>query len=321
VLIPFHSLNGANPGHLIWDDFLPIYTLLDMFQLTDRALLLMRYVLTNGPRGLWASCDLRETKTEMCNHMMNKFLPLMVGNDHQYNLSTTQDFDFSPRETGKSNLVCAKTGVAGIGSLTDHGVSKSHGWMEADYAITHNHGRGGMLYNFRNFMMQNLDIPIEPVPVTAATSAGLRHRIIFSQKSSDIFNRAMDFERQMQVVRDNFPTVTVESYIFKTLSLQEQIEAVSDAAIYVTLCGGGAVTGMFLPKGASVIVYYSEDGGAQDNHMTHKPALLDWDLFNAMSYLRVHWMPRNTMKHSDDEKALILLIRHELALIDSQAFL
>jgi hypothetical protein len=32
VMIPFHSLNGANPGHLIWDDFLPIYTLLTMFQ-------------------------------------------------------------------------------------------------------------------------------------------------------------------------------------------------------------------------------------------------------------------------------------------------
>jgi hypothetical protein len=69
-----------------------------------------------------------------------------------------------------------------------------------------------------------------------------------------------------------------------------------------------------------VIVYYSEDGGALNNRMTHKPALLDWDLFNAMSYLRVHWMPRNTMRETMDEKALLLLIRHELDLIDSQAF-
>jgi hypothetical protein len=42
-------------------------------------------------------------------------------------------------------MVCAQTGVAGIGSLTDHGVTKSHGWQESDYAITHNHGHGGML--------------------------------------------------------------------------------------------------------------------------------------------------------------------------------
>lgn len=54
VLVPFHSFNGANPGHLVWDDFLPIYTLLHMFQLVnnkdnddnnDRELLLLRYDL------------------------------------------------------------------------------------------------------------------------------------------------------------------------------------------------------------------------------------------------------------------------------------
>jgi len=24
VMVPFHSMNGANPGHLVWDDFLPV---------------------------------------------------------------------------------------------------------------------------------------------------------------------------------------------------------------------------------------------------------------------------------------------------------
>ena len=28
----------------------------------------------------------------------------------------------------KSNLVCAKNGLAGIGALTDHGTRKVHGW-------------------------------------------------------------------------------------------------------------------------------------------------------------------------------------------------
>jgi hypothetical protein len=317
VMIPFHSLNGANPGHLIWDDFLPIFTLQTMFQLTDRPLLLMRYVLPNFP-GLWASCDFKAHKTKACKHMMNKFLPLMVGKDYRYNMSTTQDFDFHPHTAGKSNLVCAKTGVAGIGSLTDHGVTKNHGWEESDYESTHNHGRGGMLYDFRNFMMRNLDIPIESVAVAAATGAARRHRIIFSQKSSN--SRNLDFEKQIISVRQNFPHAQVETYIFEELSLQEQMEAVSDASIYVTLCGGGAVTGMFLPKGASLIVYYSETGGNRDNVDTYKPALLDWDMLNSMSYLRVHWMPQDTIEEPLDEKALLHLIRHELELIDSETF-
>ena len=171
-----------------------------------------------------------------------------------------------------------------------------------DYKYTHNHGRGGMLYDFRNFMMQNMGFDIANVPTR------IPHQIVFSQKSSDIFIRSMDFERQIDVVKDRFPQSKVDAYVFKELSLHEQLAAVHDAAIYVTLCGGGAVTAMFLPKGASVIIYYSEDGGVEYNKMTFKPALLDWDLFNAMSHLRVHWMPRNTMKTQHDEDALSLLI-------------
>jgi len=315
VLIPFHSLNGANPGHLVWDDFLPIYTLLRMFQLADRPLMLLRYVLNDGERGLWASCDLRREKTEACKHMMNKFLPLMLGAQHPYNLSTTQDFQFLPNVPGKSNLVCAKTGVAGIGSLTDHGVTKSHGWLETDYDMTHNHGRGSMLYDFRNFMLGNLGFPIQTASPTGP------HKIVFSQMSSDIFNRALDFKKQIAIVKERIPSTVVEQYIFKEHSLHDQVQTAIDASIYVTLCGGGAVTAMFLPRGATVIVYYSEDGGAKDNRMTHKPALLDWDLLNSMSHLRVHWLPRNTRDSELDLNALVLLIQHELEFIESQTFL
>mmetsp|Transcript_13016 Transcript_13016/g.26604 ORF Transcript_13016/g.26604 Transcript_13016/m.26604 type:complete len:155 (-) Transcript_13016:103-567(-) len=35
VLFPFHSLSASNPGHLVWDDFLPMYTLLNIFGMMD----------------------------------------------------------------------------------------------------------------------------------------------------------------------------------------------------------------------------------------------------------------------------------------------
>jgi hypothetical protein len=57
VLLPFHSLAAFNPGHLVWDDFLPIYTLLQIFQLEHLDLLLVRYQLEEG---LWAGCDWRQ---------------------------------------------------------------------------------------------------------------------------------------------------------------------------------------------------------------------------------------------------------------------
>jgi hypothetical protein len=320
VLIPYHSMNGANPGHLIWDDFFPIYNLLEMFQLHDdddhQQLLLLRYVLNDGQRALWATCDIREEKQKICEHIMNKFLPLLLGNEYAYKFTTTNSTDFQPNVLGRSNLVCAKTAVAGIGALTDHGLKKGHGWEEADYKVTHNAGRGGILYTFRNRMIQNIGLPLIPAAKQSP------HRIVFSSQSSEIPSRKIDFEPTILAVQQAFPNDIVQGYIMSELSLQEQIKVATEASVYITVCGGGAATAMFLPRGASVIIFFTEDGGAVHNRMTHLPARLDWDLFQHMSHLRVHWMPRNTFKKGSlvDLEGLIELIRHELYIMSSAFF-
>ncbi|KAL3940584.1 MAG: hypothetical protein SGBAC_004914 [Bacillariaceae sp.] len=308
TLIPFHSMNGANPGHLVWDDFLPIYTLLTMFQLESKSeLLMMRYVLKGEERGLWASCDWKDEKREGCAKMHKKFLPLMMGVNSIHELTTTETFNFLPKEAGKSNLICARHGLAGIGSLTDHGVNKLHGWEMDDYATTHNHGRGGLLYEFRNYMVNNLALPIvyEHKPP---------FRVVFSAMSSSIQSRQIDFVTQIDLLKKSFNSqyVSVESYVLADLSLEEQVSIASKASIFISGCGGGAVTATFLPKGASVILYYLEDGGVKDGKDTGTPARLDWDLFNNLGYLKVHWLPRKSMPNEKDIRALAVLVQHEL---------
>jgi hypothetical protein len=337
---------------------MPIYTLLTMFQKIhqhdqqhDRhKLLLMRYMLENSvdhqgnlQRGLWASCDMNEEKTKACHDMMNKFIPLMLGYNTSLRWSTIRDFDFQPAailSNNKVDLVCARNGLAGMGSLTDHGVSKLHGWEENDYKTTHNHGRGGLVYDFRNFMLNNLGFASPQHESIhkwrrhamlqareslanggdADTARVLPpHRIVFSQKSSDMPNRNLEFTEQIAAVQKYIPHASVEAYVFKDLSLQEQMQVAIQSSVFITLCGGGAVTGMFLPRGASVILYYDARGGAENNHLTGLPARLDWDLFNAMTHLRVHWLPKNTAKDAVDQMSLVLLIRHELARIDQEA--
>ena len=130
VLLPYHSLNGANPGHAVWDDFMSLYTLLDMFDLVSLEPLLMRYILEDGQRGMWASCDFRDDKVAACAKILDKFSPMMMGTSNGYHWSTTQSFDFRPnqqqqqQQAAPTDLVCAAHGAAGIGSLTDHGVFK-----------------------------------------------------------------------------------------------------------------------------------------------------------------------------------------------------
>ena len=65
----------------------------------------------------------------------------------------------------------------------------------------------------------------------------------------------------------------------------------SRASVYVTWCGGGAITASFLPRGGSVQIYYAETGGTESNVHTNEPARLDWDFFNNLAYLHVNWIP------------------------------
>eukprot|EP00934_Nitzschia_sp_Nitz4_P000489 Nitzschia sp. Nitz4//scaffold131_size63436//59797//60909//NITZ4_006286-RA/size63436-processed-gene-0.109-mRNA-1//1//CDS//3329535301//489//frame0 len=318
VLAPFHSMNGANPGHLVWDDFLPIYTLLTMFQLDEQSdLLFMRYILKDG-RGLWASCDWNDEKTDTCAKMHKKFLPLMLGPDAPAGMATTNDYSFKTKDgqEAKSSLVCAKNGVAGIGSLTDHGTRKLHGWEEKDYRTTHNHGRGGMLYEFRNYMMSNIGVQpfYEHIPP---------FRIVFSLKSSNIPSRDIDFSKQIEALRQNFDPnlVKIETYVFKDVPLVEQVEIASQTTIFITGAGGGAMTATFLPRGASVFLYFLERGGVEGGRDTGKPARLDWDLFNNLGYLKVHWLPIGTMNNGAHIQSLVLLVQHELdALIRERSY-
>ena len=68
------------------------------------------------------------------------------------------------------------------------------------------------------------------------------------------------------------------------LSLVQQAELVSSTAIFVTVCGGGAVSATFLPKGASLFVFF------HDEEKNGRPVRLDWDYFNHLGYVRTHWI-------------------------------
>ena len=373
ILIPFHSLNGANPGHLVWDDFLPIYNLLDMFhwlpsssssssnngQDVTTKLLLMRYILNNDndentiekknerygtlrqqekqqqqkqkqQRGLWASCDWTEARTKLCHDMINKFIPLLVGHESQYHWSTTRNFQFvtttNNNKPPETDLVCASRGVAGIGALTDHGYTKGHGWVPEDYNFIYNYGRGGLFRSFRNFAIENLKLPPlqQQQQGQEKQEQEKRHRIVFSVNSSDIPVRQEDFTIQIDLVQQYVPSAIVESFTFQHLSLDEQINVARQTSIFITMCGGGAVTSMFVPPGSSIILFYHEHGGIRAGHHGNEPtntsAMLDWDLFTSLTHVRVHWMPKLSMNQISNQMAFVSLIHHELAIMDSKVF-
>jgi len=323
LIFPFHSLAGMNAGHLVWDDWLPLYTTLDNFDFLDRKPLFVRYLLKDKQ---WGSCDL-EKNAKKCAKMMSKFLPLLgigdASTEDTNRLWTIEDFGFISGEGLKtrSRYVCGKNGLAGLGMATDHG-NKLHGWGPTDYQSSHNTNRGAQLYRFRNYMMENIGVSTAPLQNVGGEKA--KYRILFSILSSSVGNRKMSFNSRFAYLRNSSLKdkydLDIQRIHLPDLKLVEQIELVSTTDIYITVCGGGAVSATFLPKGAALFIFFNEEEGAGTT-----PARLDWDYFNHLSYVRTHWLPRpkktlampgsSTGPLEVDFEAFVKLIDHELDII------
>jgi hypothetical protein len=311
VWIPYHSFAGYNAGHLFWDDFFPIFKLLSLFNLISRDDGIeekeLTLVLTYLEFKLWGTCDWNPKQTPKCARAFAKFLPVMgITNETLSSLNKTR---FVTTDAPKSKYVCSPQGLAGIGTLTDHGL-KAHGWDPGDYEITHNSGQGLLFFNFRNFMLRNLGLPLNSI-------SGPPYKIILSRFSSSTKGRVKSFAKQQNRLKQVFDKnyVQVENIYMSQRSIREQAEVTSDAAIFVTTVGGGAMTATFLPQGATLIAYYEATGGRKRNQDTGRPARLDWDMLNHASHIKVHWLP---VEHLDDEDELnffIELVRHDLHLI------
>lgn len=147
------------------------------------------------------------------------------------------------------------------------------------------------------------------------------YKIVFSTHSSSTSFRNIHFEEHRKNIVERLSSkyeLEVYSLIMSALTLEEQIQVASTASIYITMCGGGAVTSMFLPKGASLIAFFNEEERGGDNET---PPRLDWDLLNNLSYLRVHWLPRPQKfqfkpgPSKADIDAFVRLVDHELDII------
>jgi hypothetical protein len=199
--------------------------------------------------------------------------------------------------------------------LTDHG-GKLHGWEESDYDSMHNHGRGALLYEFRNFMAANVLRGDSPVTDRNATEGRNRPKgppYVMTIADLSSTQRRLQIHKHLKAVREVFGDIfIIQKVKFHGLSMEEQVRVASNTSIYITVCGGGAVTAMFLPRGSSAFLYYVENGGVHSARKTNLPALLDWDIFNNMAWIRAHWMPIKRMQEPEQIDAFVKIVGHEL---------
>jgi len=258
VLVPFHSFAAANVGHLLWDDFLPIYNLLRIFGYDQSKNPKNRFqqdeikngyqhlfIRVNTMPVLYGSCDLRARKREECKKNLERFLPLFGVDPGTF--STLKEARLTKEIVDKDGIskgsskapqsfpICAKHAVAGLGWLTDHG-TRNHGWMinneeiSLDVSPAHNVGRGAELYSFRNFMLQNIGFEIfsGASKVSSSSQETVSFRIILSAHTSNHLDRSFGLKEQHKALAKAFPYAEVSVLDLVGMKLLDQIALVSD---------------------------------------------------------------------------------------------
>ncbi|GAX27612.1 hypothetical protein FisN_13Hh299 [Fistulifera solaris] len=310
VLVPFHSMAAHNVGHMLWDDLYPIYRLLQTFDLLHLQLLLLRYQL---PEALYASCDIRRNKRLGCHANFQTFLRPMMGVDPT-TFSTTRSIQWTTGQQQRSPLICAANGVAGIGTLTDHGL-QDHGWDYLGHGVPHNFGHARDFWEFGRWAFQHA---LGPAVLTAKVP-----KIVFSLESSKDWDRRLDFVPYREALQAALGDLPIEAHRFWELSVEQQLQLTASTTILIATCGGGGVLPVtFLPRGSSMIVFYNPAGGydyATGEKRPDWPVRLDWDLLqHAAAHVKVHWFPIRVADNQlgpvpdEDLDLFVKLIRHEL---------
>jgi hypothetical protein len=289
---------AGNLGHFCWDFLLPFYTLLVMYGLDNEGNNGIRYKL------VLTSTDDECRNTPKCAGLTQKFIPLM-GIDDIYSvehLELTVDDDAE-----HVDRICSSYGAGGIGMLTDHG-STRHGQGLVDYQNLQNPGRGAHFYAFRNFMLQNLGIDETQISKRA------RQGVLFSVNSSSNGSRRKSFQKQIAAAHEGLSDHALVSGVeLAHLPLRDQVKIIMQLSVFVSTVGGSTATCMFLPRHASLILYFaSEEDFVSGSRHKDFPTMMDFDFWNNASYLRVHWLPIGSMDEEFHLKLLVDLIRSEL---------
>ena len=339
--------------HVVLDHFLPFYTLLSMFGLiheddstnnkNSRPPSLFLTTLKHpkcldsnstkcqdSPLPSWNNDS--DDDDDMVQQQFAAFLPMLsLAQGHTpFQSARKDDRDIRhpnnnhmlhhPPDVGAVRYVCARRAVLGFRSLTDHGL-KQHGEMASDYQMAHNVGRGLLLYQFRNYIFRNLQIPHkrddnERLTTTKMTTP---YNMLVSVSQS-ILSERHDFTEQVQLLRNTFPPeqLSVEQVDLSALSSwRDRIVSAAQSHFYLSVMGGGEsiLPALFLPRGATLILFFNDQQEyvRGKKRTSTRPVMLNWDVWQHLSHVRVHWMPLRTRNNPQDREVLLSLIRNEMA--------
>lgn len=317
TLIPFfrYHIGYRNPGHHLWQDLVSLYSLIEMFGKEESDIFLVP-LKQHIPKGYF-----REGKADMMNKWGSKLMGMP--NFDKYNpFWEDGEFEFRWKDDdgGQSvaannkflspRIICANSGLTGVAQFSQHETHHHNGthFRVRNKTIDREivpfwSGRGGFFRRFRHFMMRKLGVQDDSKEEMASRPY---FTLLFSQNSSGRGNRASNnFELQMDylqsVLSPSSTQVRIQNVTLSKMSLKEQVKKMSQTNILFSATGGGTASAIFLPPGAHLVLFYEK-------------WFLDWDYWENIPDLHVHWIPIEHLQDPSHLPALQFLIEQCLVL-------
>jgi GDP-fucose transporter C1 len=251
----YQGWHAANFAHVLWDEFMPLYLMMYLFDVVTHDIQPLR--MNTAPGHSWwdTMCHTEPGSRPKCRQFYAQMTYLLTPS------AKIVDIEAFLGNAGDRH-VCFPRMLAGIGTMSDHCLDVTvHGRRPGPHVC--NEGRAKMLWEYRNWLLEAASGDPKLVPC--------QHNILVGSNS---FKRAINnWDAVAQAVRDKFglPARRID---WAQLSVDEQLQLASNTTLYLAMCGGSASPAMFMPRGATMIVWCNE----------YK---LDWNLYNHMSHLRV----------------------------------
>ena len=222
VVLLYHSHYPSNIGHVLGDDFFPLFNLQLSFNMlsNDNQLLMVR------------SCDDiflpgAPLKAAACHKFMSMLTPGM--SDRPYLAATQPDLRERLGMAADAELVCFENVLTGNGPWGfQQSLGKSPSWWQ-----------------YHAFYLSNMGVPYNHTPK--------KHRITVSIKDGkrSIFNS----QQMVDHLKLAFPQHEVDAIeLYQLGGWKQELTYLLDTTVLITPCGGVSMSSMFLPHGAALVV-------------------------------------------------------------------
>ena len=268
----YESYNAQNIGHFFGDELLPLFRLADVFDRVG-ALNTSQVLRWVDATPLKYSCESKEQRDEnfgevpaICGRFYRTLFPLLTDKPMKViNASHTESF-------------CAEEVLVGMGMLSDHCEDATdHGRRDKAVPMC-NLGVSSILWRYRGYLLdraRRITPPAELHAVRNITSSGTYILVALRASPGRL---PPDIEPRMRALAQNL-SVAVHFVDWVALTMAQQLEVTAHASVLVSAVGGAAFVGLFLPRGATLLLVTEH----------HRDRYLDFGFFSALAYLRTHF--------------------------------